>query len=291
MIPDHLVEELRYVELRAARRIRSLRVGTYTSPQRGDGFDFDQHRPYRPGDDVRRIDWNVTARLGAPFLRQTHAERELHVVIAVDLSRSMRLASERRSKHEALTLVTASILFSAVADQISVGFLGFTDRIVQWTPPILNKARAWAALKDLWAVDEPGAQTAFIPVAAHLLRSLKRMTIVFLVSDFLTDENLGGSRELAMLASRHDVISVILEDPAETRLPAGAGFVRVRDLESGGEMTVGLSDDVRALYADTVKQRRAELRRQLYRIGADYVIVDTQSDVVEPLLCLLDRRR
>lgn len=293
MIPDHVVRELRYLELRPSRRIRSLHVGPYTSPQRGEGFDFDQHRPYRQGDDVRRIDWNVTARLGAPFLRQTHAERELHAVIAADLSRSMRFGSGQRSKHEALRLVTASLLFSAVSDQITTGFLGFTDRVVTWTAPIADEGRAWSALTDLWAIKTPGrrTRTSILPAVDHLLGTLKRTTLVFLLSDFVTDEDLGASRELGMLASRHDVIAVVLEDPAETRLPVGAGFVRVRDLESGAEITVGLNDEVRELYATSIRQRRAELQRVFYGSGIDHVFVDTDKDVVEPLMQLFERRK
>ena len=102
---------------------------------RGTGFDFDEHRPYRPGDDVRRIDWNVTARLNTPFLRQTHAERELTVIVALDLSPSMMLGSSRYSKKEVMMFIAASLLFSATSDQINVGFLAFSDRVLQWLPP------------------------------------------------------------------------------------------------------------------------------------------------------------
>ena len=291
MIPEHLVRDLRYVELCAARRIRSLRVGTYTSPLRGDGFDFDQHRPYRPGDDVRRIDWNVTARLGAPFLRQTLAERELNVVLAVDLSRSMRFVSAGRSKHEALTLVTASLLFSAISDQINTGFLAFTDRVLKWTAPSANKGQAWAAVTDLWELKTPGKRTAILPAVDHLLGALKRTSLVFLVSDFLTEEDLGASRKLAMLALKHDVVAVVLEDPAEMKLPAGFGFVRVRDMESGAKMTLGLNNEVRQLYAETIRQRRNDLQRTFYRTGVDHVVVDTQQDVVLPLIALFERRK
>ena len=291
MIPEHLVRELRYVELCAARRIRSLRIGTYTSPLRGDGFDFDQHRPYRPGDDVRRIDWNVTARLGVPFLRQTHAESELNIVLAADLSRSMRFASGLRSKHETLTLVTASLLFSAISDQINTGFLAFTDRVLKWTAPSANKGRAWATLTDLWELKTPGKRTAILPAVGHLLETLKRTTLVFLVSDFLTEEDLGASRELAMLASRHDVIAVVLDDPAEMKLPVGSGFVRVRDVESGVEMTLGLNNEVRQLYGETIRQKRNDLLRTFYRTGVDHVIIDTQRGFVEPLMALFERRK
>ena len=291
MIPEHLVSELRYIELRTAQRIRNLRAGAYTSRLRGDGFDFDQHRLYRAGDDVRRIDWNVTARLGVPFLRQTYAERELDVVIAVDLSRSMNFVSSRRSKQEALTLVTASLLFSAAADQIKTGFLAFTDRVVSWTPPTANKGRAWTTLGQLWDLKVKSSRTALLPAVSHLIRSLKRMTLVVVVSDFMSDEDLNASREFGMLASRHDVVAVVLGDKAESRLPSGSGYVRVRDLESGGELTLRLNNQVRARYAETAHRRRDELTRYCYRVGIDPVFVDTDEDVVEPLLALFERRR
>lgn len=291
MIPNHLVRELRYIELRAARRIRSLRVGSYTSPSRGEGFEFDQHRPYRPGDDVRRIDWNATARLGGAFLRQTRAEHELHMVLAGDLSRSMRFGSGHRSKHEALILVTASLLFSALTDQISSGVLGFTDRVLDWTAPISGKSAAWSALTRLWAIDTPGGRTVIRPAVEHLLRNLKRTTMVVLVSDFQSDEDLSAFPELGMLAAHHDVIAVVLEDPAETQLPAGAGFVHLRDMESDAEITVGLSNETRQLYAASVEQRRAELRAMFYRTGVDYVFVNTQRDVVEPLMLVFEGRK
>jgi len=118
MMPEQVVRELRYIEVYTAKRIRNLRVGPYTSPQRGPGFDFDEHQPYRQGDDVRRIDWNVTARMDAPYVRHTHAERELNVMIVIDASRSMQHGTGQRSKKELMTLITASILFSAVSDQI-----------------------------------------------------------------------------------------------------------------------------------------------------------------------------
>ena len=290
MIPEHLVRELRYIELRTSQRIKNLRAGAYTSPLRGDGFDFDQHRHYRPGDDVRRIDWNVTARLGMPFLRQTHAERELDIVLAVDLSRSMRYVSGRRSKHEALTLITACLLFSAAADQINTGFLAFTDRVVRWVPPTANKGRAWTVLSEMWALDEKSDRTAIMPAVHHLLRSLKRMTLIFLISDFLTDEDLTNARELSMLAGRHDVVAVILGDKAEMRLPSGSGFVRVRDMESGDEMLLRLTSAVRERYADTIQHRRDELKRYCYRTGIDPVFIETDGDVVEPLLATFERR-
>jgi len=148
MIPADVLAELRYLEVYTAKKIRNLRVGPYTSPLRGTGFDFDEHRPYRPGDDVRRIDWNVTARLNAPFLRQTHAERELTVTIALDLSPSMTVGSSRYSKKEVMTFIAASLLFSAVTDQINVGLLAFSDRVLYPLYELHDKGGVAAALGD-----------------------------------------------------------------------------------------------------------------------------------------------
>jgi uncharacterized protein (DUF58 family) len=290
VIPDDLAQDIRSIELRVDRRIRSLRVGSYTSPLRGEGFEFDQHRPYRHGDDVRRIDWNATARIGSPFLRQTRAERELQMVLVGDLSRSMQFGSGR-SKHDAMVLATACLLFSALASEIRSGVLGFTDSVLEWTSPVADKPTAWAALMRLWALEPPGRRTAIRPAVRHLLETLKRTTLVILLSDFVTDEDLRRLPELSMLAARHDVVAVVLEDPAETRLPAGAGYVRVRDVEANVEMTVGLSDEVRDRFAAAVEQRRAELRDGLYQCGVDHEFVNTQRDLVEPLMRVFERRR
>jgi uncharacterized protein (DUF58 family) len=290
-LPDHLVREVRYIELRTTRRIRRMRLGGYASPVKGDAFEFDQHRPYRPGDDVRRIDWNATARVGTPFLRQTRAERELHMVLVGDLSRSMEFAAGGRSKHEALVLTTATLLFAALADQISSGVIGFTDRVLDWTAPVSDEQAAWAALGRLWAIKPAGNRTLIQPAIQHLLRTVKGTTLVVLISDFQTDEELTAIPELVMLASRHDVLAVVLEDPAEARLPDGPGLVRLRDPESKAEITVGLNTAVRTRFASAVKQRHLELQQSFYRSGVDHVFVNSQGDVVEPLLRVFDRRK
>src|SRR5438105_2049226 len=171
----------------------------------------------------------------------------------------MQFASSRRSKMEALTLVTASLLFSAAADQIKTGIVAFTDHVVSWMPPTANKGRAWSTLTALWDLSVTPSPTALLPAVDHLIGTLKRTTLVLIVSDFMTDENLEASRALRVLASRHDVVAVVVGDKAEGRLPAGSGFVRVRDLESGGEMTLKLNNEVRARYAGIVGRRRDDL--------------------------------
>ena len=291
MIPADVLRELRYLEVYTARKIRNLRVGPYTSPLRGTGFDFDEHRPYRPGDDVRRIDWNVTARLNTPFLRQTHAERELTAIVALDLSPSMLLGSSKYSKKEIMIFIAGSLLFSATSDQINVGFVAFSDRVLQWIPPRRASGRAWQTLEQLWAIRSSGARTAIRPAIQHLVATLRSMSMVYLVSDFITGEDVFGGGEMRALAARHDVIAVIPEDPAELKLPEGHGAIRLRDPESGRAVSVALNSRTRQAYAEAVARRRSALVDGCYRASIDHVFVPTDGPVMEPLLELFARRR
>jgi uncharacterized protein (DUF58 family) len=291
MLPDHVMRELRYIEVYTAKGIRNLKVGPYTSRLRGPGFDFDQHRAYRPGDDVRRIDWNVTARLNAPFVRETHAERELNAVVAVDLSASMRFGTASRSKKEATLFITACLVFSALADQINIGLLAFTDRVVSFRQPRRARARAWTALEELWSMDPPKGRTALLPAARFLSDQLKKSSMIFFISDFMSDEDLSGAVDLKMLAARHDVIGVVVEDPGEMELPQGTNTIRVRDLESGALRRVGLGRSLRQQYENLVRRRRTNLVDEFYRVPMDYVFVRSDGSVIEPLLDLFASRR
>jgi uncharacterized protein (DUF58 family) len=289
MIPEAVMRELRYIEIYTAKRIRNLRVGPYTSPQRGPGFDFDEHQPYRQGDDVRRIDWNVTARLNAPYVRHTHAERELNVMIAMDVSRSMVLAADR-SKKEVMMFITASLLFSAISDQINTGFLAFADRVLEHSPPRRSRASVWTVLERCWALSPRPGRTALLPAIRHLLNTLKRMSVVFIVSDFITDEDLFRSSELSMLAAKHDTIAVVPIDPSEDALPEGRGYMQMRDVETGREVAVALSRRTRRAYADEMRTRRETLAHAFYRVPMDHVFVPTDRSPVEPLLSLFAAR-
>jgi uncharacterized protein (DUF58 family) len=290
MIPEPVMHELRYIEVYTAKKIRNLRVGAYTSPLRGPGFDFDEHQAYRPGDDVRRIDWNVTARMNAPYVRQTHAERELNVMIALDVSRSMELGTTHYSKKEVMTFITGSLLFSALSDQINTGFMAFADRVVAFTPPRRTRGTAWAVLEQCWSLAPQPGRTAIVPAVRHLARMLKKTSVIFLVSDFMTDEELFASKDLAALAARHDVIAVVPEDPAEMALPAGRGYVHVRDLESGRDVAVALGARNRRAFTEAALGRREALARAFYRASIDHVFVPTNESPVEPMLELFANR-
>jgi len=290
MMPESVMRELRTIELATARKMKTARVGPFTSRLRGPGFDFDELQPYRPGDDVRRIDWNVTARLDAPFVRHTHAERELNLMIAIDASRSMSLGGTHASKRETMMFVTAALLFSALGSQVNAGFVAFSDRVLLIQPPRRTRAAAWSILQQCWDLGHTGTRTALVPVARQLVSTLKRMSMVCLVSDFLTGEDLFASPDVAMLAAAHDVIAIVIEDPLERELPGGPGYLRVRDLESGRRTTIGLGRGARERYAAAAAARRDDLVRGFYRLGMDHTFVSTDGPPVEPVLSLFARR-
>lgn len=291
MLPEYLMRELRYIEVATTKRMLNMRSGAFTSRLRGIGFDFDEHRLYSPGEDVRRIDWNVTARLNEPFIRQTHAERELNLVVALDLSPSMKLGTERYSKKELTLLVAACFAFSALADQINIGFLSFSDRVISYHRPQRMRVRAWTALQELWDVDPPVGRTAIAPAARYLAGRLKKASIIVIVSDFITDEDLAGSKDLRVLATKHDVIGVVIEDPLETTLPKGTGTIRLRDLESGAMLRLGLGARLRRQYGEMAQKRRADLIKAFYRVPMDHIVVRSDASLVEPLLRLFATRK
>jgi len=290
MIPDHVMRELRYLEVYSAKKIRNPRVGAHPSRLRGSGFDFQELRPYRQGDDVRTIDWSVTARMNAPFVRETRAERELDVMIALDVSRSMELGTAYASKKESLAVITASLLFSALSDQISIGFLAFADKVVEFKPPRRARADAWTILERLWALAPQPGPTSILPAVRALVSRLKRLTVVFFVSDFMTDEDVFSSGDLSVLAAHHDVIAVVPEDPAESSLPAGHGYLRMRDLESGRAKTVGLSRRSREAYGERARLRREALTQAFYRVPMDSAFVRTDQNPIEQMLGLFASR-
>lgn len=304
MLPDRITRELRYLEIFTARKMRNLRAGTYTSRLRGPGFDFDEHRPYRPGDDVRRIDWNVTARFRQPFVRETHAERELNVIVALDLSPSMAFGTSPLDKKELMLYVAACIGFSAAVDQINLGLIAFGHDVLHYWPPHRSKGRMWRALHELWQVEPDGGRTALAPLASFLQKRLRHASVIFVVSDYLTSEAINEIPELRLLTASHDVVAVVIQDPAELELFRGAGEVRVKDPESGFLRRLAITRRTRRRYTSSMAARKERLTDMFYDAGMDHAFLTSEpgldideaqpastSAVLEPLLELFSARR
>jgi uncharacterized protein (DUF58 family) len=187
--------------------------------------------------------------------------------------------------------VAACLVFSAVADQVNTGFIAFSDHVLTYQPPRRSRARAWTMLEEIWALRPKHKPTALLPTARFLSAQLKSVSMVFIVSDFMTDEDWSGARDLKALAVRHDVIAVVLEDPAEISLPRGSGSMTLRDLESGRHVRVGFGEDFRARYEELLRQRRRDLVDAFYRLQIDHVFLRSDQNVIEPLLRLFALRR
>lgn len=289
-IPDELVHELRYVEINTRRKIENMRVGAYVSPYRGVGFDFWEHRKYTIGDDVRRIDWNATARLGQIVMKIDHADRELRAVLAVDLSRSMEFTSGSLTKRETLLRVAGSLAFSAASDHVHMGLLAFTDEVEVYFPPRSGRLQAWRILEYLWSA-KPKSRRTDLRVAVHTLEQrLRETTLVFLLSDFYqTDE--AQLNALSLLGHHHDVVPILIEDRLEGSLPEGRGWMRVRDLEAGAERVVDLSASNRRAYIEAAAARRSELIKTFYQMGADHVPIKVGEPYVDRLVQAFTARK
>jgi uncharacterized protein (DUF58 family) len=278
-----LFSEVRRLEIVTRGAVDTLLQGSYRSSFRGQGLEFHQVREYTPEDDVRAIDWNVTARLNAPFVKTFLEERELHLVLAVDYSASLLYGSGLRSKRETAFRLASALSFAASRQQDRVGVMVFTDRVEFFRPPQRGRGAALRVLRDLVGFRPVGHRTDYRPAFHYLIRALKRRTILFLISDFT--EALPQA-EAAVLAKRHDLVAAVVHDPLEEagRLPAR---VAVRDPETG---RVGYLGPGSKKAFDTARAFREEQLKILTRCGADRLDVSTDGDIGGSLMQFFRRR-
>lgn len=284
MIPQEMFDQLRYIEIYTLRTARNYRAGDYRSPVRGRGFDFDQHKRYQHGDDYRQIDWNVTARMRHPYVKKEFAEKEMSAIILADLSRSMEFATARQSKKELLLQIAATLAFSAASDNMQVGLLGFTETVEVELPLKKGLTQVWKILNALWDTRPISQKTSLLPVLQHLQTKLKRPSLLFCISDFITQEDLFAANSLKYLAQRHDFIPVIIEDGLQEALPEGKGFLRLKDSETGAEMLLDLSHEKRELYKRLLRERRAALECSLYGLNLNHLFLRAGEPFLDSII-------
>lgn len=286
-VPPEVLKQVKLIELRTRGLVNSLFTGEYHSVFKGQGMEFAEVREYLPGDEVRAIDWNVTARMRRPFVKRYVEERELTVVLAVDLSGSERFGTVRRFKSEAATELGAVLAMSAVRNNDRVGTVLFTDRVEHVVPPRKGRRHVLRIVRDLLAFQPVGRGTDLAGAIEYLNRLLSHHAIVFVISDFQAG---GIEQPLKHLARQHDVVAVTVEDPSERTLP-NVGPVRLIDPESGSTIVVDTSRPaVRSRYEQMVAEERAARRQLLRRLAIDEVAIRTDSGVVEPLLAFFRTR-
>ena len=300
MTLHEILETVRRVEIRTNRLVNDMMVGAYLSHFKGRGMDFEELRDYIPGDDVRDIDWNVTFRMGRPFVKRFREERELGVILAMDVSASGAFGSVRRSKREFAAEIGATLACSAARSSDKVGLLLFSDRVELFLPPRKGRRHILRVIREMIAF-EPKRSGTNIPAALTFLNHvLNRRSIIFLLTDFLHSfgsdaPGLQAGRdmvqEIGLTNARHDLICVHLHDPRESQLP-NAGLLTIEDAETGELLEVDSTRaSVRETYATTNAERLAELDRALRRASVDTLRFTTSESFAQSLQRFFETRR
>lgn len=286
-IPHEIFEAVRRIEIRTRRLVEEMFSGEYHSVFKGQGIEFREVREYVAGDDVRSIDWKVTARTGSPFIKLFEEERELTVVLLADVSRSGHFGSGRRSKVEVAAELCGVLAFAAIANKDKVGLVLFTDRVEKYIPPAKGKSHVLRLIRELLAFVPEGRRTDLDAPLQLVGSVLKRKATVFLVSDFWAAD---FSTSLRVVNRRHDCVAVRIRDPRERELPA-VGLVNWVDAESGRTLLVDTSDAAtRQTVAARVQRHDAALEKLLQRLNVDLVDIDATRSYVEPLQAFFAQR-
>ena len=293
-LAPELIEELRYLEINVARRIRSLRFGQSRSPSKGFGYEFDSHRKYEAGEDFRRIDWNVSARMQEIYLKRHFEEREVSIFLVADVSRSMHFSTAKHPKNLCVTQVGAALGFSAVADSCNFGMLAFSNTIEAYEPARKGRAHVWRTIERLHDLKPTQSGTNWKLALSFLRAHLRTMSIVFLLSDFITDPDapqLANLPDLKVLAQKHDVVPIVFIDELENRLPRGRGLLRLRSPEGTEDIMLSLSSHQRNAFDALVEKRQKEVRDLFYSLGLECLFLNVAEAFVEPLMTLFERRK
>lgn len=287
-IPPEVLKKVKLLEIRTRKMVNNVFAGEYHTHFKGQGMTFADFREYVPGDDVRTISWALTARAGKPFVKQFEEERELTLILAVDISGSNDFGTGENFKGEVINWLSAVLAFSAVKNNDQVGLLLFSDQVEHFVPPKKGRGHVQRILRDLFYFKPKSSGTKIATALQHLSGILKKRATVFVFSDF-QDE--GFEKPLRLLGAKHEVVACVVQDKAETQLP-NMGVVEVQDAETGEIMTVDTSSPfVRRQYEFEVRARK-EKRDKLLRLSqVERVDIKTEGDVTAPLVEYFRRRK
>ncbi len=287
MITREMMRRIQRIQIHTSHVVDDLLAGQWHSAFKGRGIEFEEVRPYQVGDDVRTIDWNVTARAGEPFVKLFREERELSVMLLVDLSASQDFGTNLQTKRELVTELGATLAFSAIKNNDKVGLSLFTDQIEKAIPPRKGKRHVLRLIRELLYCQPMGRGTHLKSALDHLLRTASQRTVVFLISDF---QDAGFEKTLRVTRKKHDVIPIMVNDQRELELP-NVGLLRLRDPESGKMVTI---DTASRRHRDAFQQLQvaeAEKRDAIFRrLKMNPIRLATGEDYVEPLKRFFHRR-
>jgi uncharacterized protein (DUF58 family) len=280
-------KKIRRIEIVTGKLVDEIFAGKYESLFKGRGVEFAEVREYMPGDDIRTIDWNVTARTGTPFVKKHEEERELTVILAVDASASQDFGSGTLSKRDMASEIGAILTYSALKNNDKVGLMLFTDRVEKYIPPRKGRRHALRLVREIMEPNISGRRTDFNAALSYLNRVQKRQAVVFLLSDFL---GANFDKTLRLCQQRHDLSAFRLFDPREEDIPR-MGRIRLRDLESGEMVVLDTSSrGFQERYRQAAQSRRTALKKQFEAAGADYAEFSTAEPVVPGLVRFFNRK-
>lgn len=281
MLPKEIIKKIRRIQITTARTVNDVLAGQYRSVFKGRGMEFAEVREYQLGDDVRSIDWNVTARTGRLYVKQFCEERELTVMLLVDASGSGRFGSFEQTKNELAAEIGALIAFSAIRNNDKVGLIIFTDTVEKFVAPKKGRSHVLRVIREILYFQPSGRRTDIAAAIEYLMRITTRRTVAFLISDFLAT---GYERRLRIANQRHDIIALRITDPREVELPP-AGLIQLEDPESGEVALVNAGDSkLRKRYERLVRRYLAEQAKAFRSMNVDHVEIWTNSSYVEPLV-------
>jgi uncharacterized protein (DUF58 family) len=280
MIPAEILRQVRRIQILTDRAVNDVFAGEYESVFKGRGMEFDEVRPYTPGDEIRTIDWNVTARAGEPYVKQFVEERELTVMLLVDLSGSGQFGSTAKLKNEIAAELCAVLSFVAMKNNDKVGAIVFTDKIEKFIPPKKGTMHALRIIREFLYFKPEPCETNMADALDYLGRVTTKRSVVFLVSDFLCG---GYEKALRVMARRHDVIALRIVDPREIELPS-LGFMELEDAETGETVLVDTwSSSLRKTYRKNAAEFADRLDETLRSMGVDRIDIRTDESYVRPI--------
>lgn len=291
MLSPELIKKIKKIHIKSSRKVNTLMAGQYRSVFRGSGIEFEEVREYSPGDDVKSIDWKVSARLGRPYIKRYREERELVVNLLVDMSASGAFGTGDMLKREAAAETAAILAFNAIRNNDKVGAILFTDKIERYIPPKKGSAHVWRLIKEIFAFSPERTGTDIRQAVAYLGLVSRKRSVAFLISDFQDD---GYAREMRILCGKHELIGVLLSDPGEFRLPE-AGLLTLMDPETGRIYHLDGSDPrTRKAYETTQKRAYHERLNTLKSSDVDVIelrTVDSSADALTRYFRYRERRK
>ena len=287
MIPKEVLKKIRRIEIRTKKLVNDLFSGEYHSTFKGQGMEFEEVRQYEPGDDIRLIDWNVTARTGYPHIKKFKEERELSVVLLVDASSSGQFGTRKWFKSEAAAELCALLAFSAIKNNDKVGLIIFTDSIEKFVPPKKGRGHVLRLIREILYFRPQGTQTDIGGALEYFTKVIKRKSVVFLVSDFLSE---GFYKPLQIANKKHDIIAVKITDPRETKFE-NVGLIELEDAETGEVIMVDTaSRTFRREFAARAEEDTSALEKGFKLINLDFINIHTDRSYIVPLINFFKKR-